>query len=548
MAELTISANDIEGAIASYVSSFEAGSGREEIGTVIDAGDGIAHVEGLPSVMTQELLEFAGGVLGVALNLDEHSVGAVILGDFEKIEQGQQVKRTGQVLSVPVGDAFLGRVVNPLGEPIDGRGEIASSKTRPLELQAPSVVERKGVSEPLQTGIKAIDAMTPIGRGQRQLIIGDRKTGKTAVCVDTILNQRKAWETGDPNKQVRCVYVAIGQKGTTIASVRRALDEGGAMDYTTIVAAPASDAAGFKWLAPYTGSAIAQEWMYDGKHVLIVFDDLTKQAEAYRAISLLLRRPPGREAYPGDVFYLHSRLLERCAKLSDALGGGSMTGLPIIETKANDISAYIPTNVISITDGQVFLETDLFNQGVRPAINVGVSVSRVGGAAQIKAMKEVAGSLRLDLSQYRELEAFAAFASDLDETSKAQLERGARLVELLKQPQYSPLAVEEQVVAIFLGTKGHLDSVPVADVGRFEAEFLEHIKAAHPAVLNDIRESQKLSDEAQASLDSIVADFKKGFATSDGSSVIPNSHVEAMDEADVEKEAVQVRKPAPKKK
>ena len=548
MAELTISANDIEGAIASYVSSFEAGSGREEIGTVIDAGDGIAHVEGLPSVMTQELLEFAGGVLGVALNLDEHSVGAVILGDFEKIEQGQQVKRTGQVLSVPVGDAFLGRVVNPLGEPIDGRGEIASSKTRPLELQAPSVVERKGVSEPLQTGIKAIDAMTPIGRGQRQLIIGDRKTGKTAVCVDTILNQRKAWETGDPNKQVRCVYVAIGQKGTTIASVRRALDEGGAMDYTTIVAAPASDAAGFKWLAPYTGSAIAQEWMYDGKHVLIVFDDLTKQAEAYRAISLLLRRPPGREAYPGDVFYLHSRLLERCAKLSDALGGGSMTGLPIIETKANDISAYIPTNVISITDGQVFLETDLFNQGVRPAINVGVSVSRVGGAAQIKAMKEVAGSLRLDLSQYRELEAFAAFASDLDETSKAQLERGARLVELLKQPQYSPLAVEEQVVAIFLGTKGHLDSVPVADVGRFEAEFLEHIKGAHPAVLNDIRESQKLSDEAQDTLDKLVADFKKGFATTDGSSVVPNAHVAAMDEADVEKEAVQVRKPAPKKK
>ena len=548
MAELTISANDIEGAIASYVSSFEAGTGREEIGTVIDAGDGIAHVEGLPSVMTQELLEFAGGVLGVALNLDEHSVGAVILGDFEKIEQGQQVKRTGQVLSVPVGDGFLGRVVNPLGEPIDGRGEIVSSKTRPLELQAPSVVQRKGVSEPLQTGIKAIDAMTPIGRGQRQLIIGDRKTGKTAVCVDTILNQRKAWETGDPDKQVRCVYVAIGQKGTTIASVRRALEEGGAMDYTTIVAAPASDAAGFKWLAPYTGSAIAQHWMYDSKHVLIVFDDLTKQAEAYRAISLLLRRPPGREAYPGDVFYLHSRLLERCAKLSDALGGGSMTGLPIIETKANDISAYIPTNVISITDGQVFLETDLFNQGVRPAINVGVSVSRVGGAAQIKAMKEVAGSLRLDLSQYRELEAFAAFASDLDETSKAQLERGARLVELLKQPQYSPLAVEEQVVAIFLGTKGHLDSVPVADVGRFEAEFLEHIKAAHPAVLNDIRESQKLSDEAQDTLDSIVADFKKGFATSDGSSVIPNAHVEAMDAADVEKEAVQVHKPAPKKK
>ena len=548
MAELTISADDIEGAIASYVSSFEADTGREEIGIVIDAGDGIAHVEGLPSVMTQELLEFPGGVLGVALNLDEHSIGAVILGDFEKIEQGQQVKRTGEVLSVPVGDAFLGRVVNPLGQPIDGRGDIAASARRALELQAPSVVQRQSVSEPLQTGIKAIDAMTPIGRGQRQLIIGDRKTGKTAVCVDTILNQKQNWATGDPKKQVRCVYVAVGQKGTTIASVRRALEEGGAMEYTTIVAAPASDAAGFKWLAPYTGSAIAQEWMYDGKHVLIVFDDLTKQAEAYRAISLLLRRPPGREAYPGDVFYLHSRLLERCAKLSDELGGGSMTGLPIIETKANDISAYIPTNVISITDGQCFLETDLFNQGVRPAINVGVSVSRVGGAAQIKAMKEVAGSLRLDLSQYRELEAFAAFASDLDETSKAQLERGARLVELLKQPQYTPMSVEDQVVAIFLGTKGHLDSVPVADVSRFESEFIEHLKASKSPVLSDIRESQKLTEETEAKLESTIADFKKGFATSDGSSVVPDAHVAAMDEADVEKEAVQVRKPAPKKR
>ena len=548
MAELTISAADIQGAIETYVSSFEAGTDREEIGTVIDAGDGIAHVEGLPSVMTQELLEFAGGVLGVALNLDEHSVGAVILGDFDKIEEGQQVKRTGEVLSVPVGDEFLGRVVNPLGQPIDGRGEITAATRRALELQAPSVVQRQSVNEPLQTGIKAVDAMTPIGRGQRQLIIGDRKTGKTAVCVDTILNQRQNWETGDPKKQVRCVYVAVGQKGTTIASVRRALEEGGAMDYTTIVAAPASDAAGFKWLAPYTGSAIAQHWMYDGKHVLIVFDDLTKQAEAYRAISLLLRRPPGREAYPGDVFYLHSRLLERCAKLSDELGGGSMTGLPIIETKANDISAYIPTNVISITDGQCFLETDLFNQGVRPAINVGVSVSRVGGAAQIKAMKEVAGSLRLDLSQYRELEAFAAFASDLDEASKAQLERGARLVELLKQPQYSPMAVEDQVVAIFLGTKGHLDSVPVADVSRFEEEFIEHVKAARPEVLGAIRESQKLTEETEEALNGIVADFKRGFATSDGSSVVPDEHVAAMDEADVEKEKVQVRKPAPKKR
>jgi len=548
MAELTISAQDIQGAIENYVSSLEVGTGREEVGTVIDAGDGIAHVEGLPTVMAQELLEFPGGAMGMALNLDEHSIGAVILGDFEKIEEGQPVRRTGEVLSVPVGDDFLGRVVNPLGEPIDGRGEITADGRRPLELQAPSVVQRQGVHEPLQTGIKAIDAMTPIGRGQRQLIIGDRKTGKTAVCVDTILNQRQNWETGDPTKQVRCVYVAIGQKGTTIASVRRALEEGGAMEFTTIVAAPASDPAGFKYLAPYTGSAIGQHWMYQGKHVLIVFDDLTKHAEAYRAISLLLRRPPGREAYPGDVFYLHSRLLERCAKLSDELGAGSMTGLPIIETKANDISAYIPTNVISITDGQCFLETDLFNQGVRPAINVGVSVSRVGGAAQIKAMKEVAGSLRLDLSQYRELEAFAAFASDLDEVSKAQLARGARLVELLKQPQYTPMPVEDQVVAIWLGTRGHLDSVPVADVSRFEAEFIEHVKASRSAILTEIRDTQKLSEETESQLVDVVNDFKKGFATSDGSSVIPDEKVEAMDEGDVEKESVQVRKPAPKKK
>ena len=548
MAELTISAHDIEGAIESYVSSFEAGTGREEVGTVIDTGDGIAHVEGLPSVMTQELLEFAGGVLGVALNLDEHSIGAVILGESDKIEEGQQVRRTSEVLSVPVGDEFLGRVVNPLGEPIDGRGDITATARRALELQAPSVVQRQSVREPLQTGIKAIDAMTPIGRGQRQLIIGDRKTGKTAVCVDTILNQRQNWETGDPSQQVRCVYVAIGQKGTTIAGVRRVLEEGGAMEYTTIVAAPASDSPGFKWLAPYTGSAIAQHWMYDGKHVLIVFDDLTKQAEAYRAISLLLRRPPGREAYPGDVFYLHSRLLERCAKLSDELGGGSMTGLPIIETKANDISAYIPTNVISITDGQCFLETDLFNQGVRPAINVGVSVSRVGGAAQIKAMKEVAGSLRLDLSQYRELESFAAFASDLDEASKAQLERGARLVELLKQPQYSPLSVEDQVVAIFLGTKGQLDSVPVADVARFESEFLEHLRGANSGILTDIRTSQKLSEETETALNNAVADFKRGFATTDGSSVIPEENVTPLDESDLARETVKVRKSVPRKK
>ena len=545
MAELTISADDIQGAIEEYVSSFTSDTAKEEVGTVIDTGDGIAHVEGLPSVMTQELLEFAGGVLGVALNLDEHSIGTVILGDSEKLEQGQQVKRTGEVLSVPVGDEFLGRVINPLGEPIDGQGDIKAETHRALEIQAPSVVQRQSVSEPLQTGIKAIDAMTPIGRGQRQLIIGDRKTGKTAVCVDTILNQRENWETGDEKKQVRCVYVAIGQKGTTIASVRRALDEGGAMDYTTIVAAPASDAAGFKWLAPYTGSAIAQHWMYSGKHVLIVFDDLSKQAEAYRAISLLLRRPPGREAYPGDVFYLHSRLLERCAKLSDELGGGSMTGLPVIETKANDISAYIPTNVISITDGQVFLESDLFNQGVRPAINVGVSVSRVGGAAQIKAMKEVAGSLRLDLSQFRELESFAAFASDLDATSKAQLDRGARLVELLKQPQYQPSPVEEQVVSIFLGTDGHLDSVPAEDVHRFETEFLDHIRGAKDGILSDIKKSQKLSEETEKKLVDAINEFKKGFAATGGGSVVRDEHVEALDEDQVAKEAVQVHKPAP---
>ncbi|OMC53542.1 F0F1 ATP synthase subunit alpha [Mycobacterium sp. IS-836] len=546
MAELTISADDIQSAVEEYVGSFTSDTSREEVGTVVDAGDGIAHVEGLPSVMTQELLEFPGGVLGVALNLDEHSVGAVILGEFEKIEEGQQVKRTGEVLSVPVGDAFLGRVVNPLGQPIDGRGDIDTDVRRALEIQAPSVVQRQGVKEPLQTGIKAIDAMTPIGRGQRQLIIGDRKTGKTAVCIDTILNQRQNWESGDERKQVRCVYVAIGQKGTTIAAVRRALEEGGAMDYTTIVAAPASDSAGFKWLAPYTGSAIAQHWMYDGKHVLIVFDDLSKQAEAYRAISLLLRRPPGREAYPGDVFYLHSRLLERCAKLSDDLGGGSLTGLPIIETKANDISAYIPTNVISITDGQCFLESDLFNQGVRPAINVGVSVSRVGGAAQIKAMKEVAGSLRLDLSQYRELESFAAFASDLDATSKAQLDRGERLVELLKQRQYQPMPVEEQVVSIFLGTGGHLDSVPVEDVRRFETELLDHMRASEEKFLAGIRDSQKLSEEGENQLTEIIKHFKKGFAASDGGSVVPDEHVEPMEEEELEKESVQVKKEKPK--
>jgi F-type H+/Na+-transporting ATPase subunit alpha len=547
MADLKISADDIQSAIDEYVSSFTSDTGREEVGTVVDTGDGIAHVEGLPSVMSQELLEFPGGVLGVALNLEEHTIGTVILGDYEHIEEGQQVKRTGEVLSVSVGDGFLGRVVNPLGQPIDGRGEIESDERRVLELQAPSVINRQAVNQPLQTGIKAIDSQTPIGRGQRQLIIGDRKTGKTAIAVDTILNQRQNWESGDEKQQVRCVYVAIGQKGTTIASVAHDLEEGGALEYTTIVAAPAAESAGFKWLAPFTGSAIGQHWMYQGKDVLIVFDDLSKHADAYRAISLLLRRPPGREAYPGDVFYLHSRMLERCAKLSDELGGGSMTGLPIVETKANDISAYIPTNVISITDGQCFLETDLFNQGVRPAINVGMSVSRVGGAAQIKAMKEVAGSLRLDLSQYRELESFASFASDLDEGTKKQLNRGERLVELLKQQQNQPMPVEEQVVSIFLGTGGHLDSVPVDDINRFEAELLDHVRASEESILKQIRESGEFSEEIDDKLTEVVNEFKKGFSASDGSSVVPDEHVEALDEDQLGKDSVQVHKPAPKK-
>ena len=515
MAELTISSDEVRSAIEDYVSSYSADASRQEVGIVTSTGDGIAYVEGLPSTMTNELLEFPGGVLGLAQNLDEREIGVVILGQYETIEEGQQVTRTGRVLSVPVGDNFLGRVVNPLGQPLDGLGDIESEEERVMELQAASVVQRKEVKQPLQTGIKAIDAMTPIGRGQRQLIIGDRKTGKTAVCTDTIINQREAWETGDPEQQVRCVYVAIGQKGTTIAGVRRALEEAGALEYTTIVASPASDPAGFKYIAPYAGSAIAQHWMYQGKHCLIVFDDLSKQAEAYRAISLLLRRPPGREAYPGDVFYLHSRLLERCAKLNDDLGGGSLTGLPIVETKGNDIAAYIPTNVISITDGQCFLESDLFNQGQRPALNVGNSVSRVGGSAQIKAMRSVAGRLRVELAQYRELESFAAFGSDLDATSQAQLDRGARLMELLKQGNGEPYPVEEEVVGIFLGTRGHLDSVPVEDVARFETEFLEYVRR-DGGVLAEIRDSGQLSDDNEERLNKAVSSFKDQFETKDG--------------------------------
>ncbi|MDQ4036842.1 MAG: F0F1 ATP synthase subunit alpha [Actinomycetota bacterium] len=547
MAELTISADEIQSAIEDYVSSFSADASREEVGTVVDTADGIAHVEGLPSAMTNELLEFSNGVLGVALNLDVREIGAVILGDFQGLAEGQQVTRTGRILSVPVGDAFLGRVINPLAQPLDGLGDIESDEERVLELQAASVIDRQSVSEPLQTGIKAIDAMTPIGRGQRQLLIGDRKTGKTAICVDTIINQKQAWASGDPQEQVRCIYVAIGQKGSTISGVRAALDEAGALEYTTIVAAPASDSAGFKWLAPYTGSAIGQHWMYQGKHVLIVFDDLSKQAEAYRAISLLLRRPPGREAYPGDVFYLHSRLLERCAKLSDELGGGSMTGLPLIETKANDIAAYIPTNVISITDGQCFFQSDLFNQGVRPAMAVGTSVSRVGGAAQIKAMKSVAGSLRVNLAQYRELEAFSAFASDLDASSRATLDRGARIVELLKQDVYSPYPVEEQVVSIFIGTQGHVDKVPVEDIRRFESEFLDYLRHNKNDVLDTIRESKRFEDDTEAAVVSAVEEFSRQFTTSSGQSLVGReAEAEAMDAEDVGQEKIQVRKKATK--
>ena len=534
MTELSISPEEIRAAIEANVSTFAPENAREEIGRVVETGDGIARVEGLHSAMANELLEFEGGLLGVALNLDVREIGVVLLGDASDVEEGQTVRRTGRVLSVPVGDGFLGRVVDPLGNPIDGLGDITAETDRALELQAPTVVQRQPVKEPMLTGLKAVDAMTAIGRGQRQLIIGDRQTGKTAIALDTILNQKSNWESGDPKKQVKCIYVAIGQKGSTIAAVRGALEEYGALAYTTIVAAPASDSAGFKYLAPYTGSAIGQHWMYNGQHVLIIFDDLSKQAEAYRAVSLLLRRPPGREAYPGDVFYLHSRLLERCAKLSDEMGGGSMTGLPIIETKANDVSAYIPTNVISITDGQCFLESDLFNSGVRPAINVGISVSRVGGSAQPKAIRKVAGSLRLDLAQFRELEAFAAFGSDLDKASKAQLERGSRLVELLKQPQYQPFSMERTAVSVWAGTTGQLDDVPLEDIKRFESEFLENVESQHAGVLAAIRESGELSDDSVGALEKAVDAFKRTFMTSEGHLLVKDVPVEALPEEDIQ--------------
>jgi len=516
MADITISPDEIRDALKDFVAGYQpSAAATTEVGTVVDAADGIAHVEGLPGAMANELLRFADGTLGLALNLDENEIGVIVLGEFTGIEEGMEVTRTGEVLSVPVGDAYLGRVVDPLGAPIDGLGEIKAETRRALELQAPGVMQRKSVHEPMQTGIKAIDAMIPVGRGQRQLIIGDRQTGKTAIAIDTIINQKANWESGDPTKQVRCIYVAIGQKGSTIAAVKGALEDAGAMEYTTIVAAPASDPAGFKYLAPYTGSAIGQHWMYGGKHVLIIFDDLTKQAEAYRAVSLLLRRPPGREAYPGDVFYLHSRLLERCAKLSDELGAGSMTGLPIIETKANDVSAYIPTNVISITDGQIFLQSDLFNSNQRPAVDVGISVSRVGGDAQVKSIKKVSGTLKLELAQYRSLEAFAMFASDLDAASRRQLARGARLTELLRQPQYSPYPVEEQVVSIWAGTNGHLDEVPVPDVLRFERELLDSLKR-NTKILDTIRDTNVLDDDTVAELEKAVEKFKKEFQTGDG--------------------------------
>ena len=538
MAELSISPQDIKSALDKFVDAYEPSAATaEEIGYVTETADGIAHIEGLPGTMANELLRFQDGTLGLAMNLDEREIGAIVLGDFSGIEEGQEVYRTGDVLSVPVGDGYLGRVVDPLGNPIDGLGEIKDlGERRALELQAPGVMMRRSVFEPLQTGLKAIDSMIPIGRGQRELIIGDRQTGKTAIAIDTILNQRDNWKSGDPNKQVRCIYVAVGQKGSTIASVKGALEDAGAMEFTTIVASPASDAAGFKYLAPYTGSAIGQHWMYQGKHVLIVFDDLSKQAEAYRAVSLLLRRPPGREAYPGDVFYLHSRLLERCAKLSDELGGGSMTGLPIIETKANDVSAYIPTNVISITDGQIFLQSDLFNANQRPAVDVGISVSRVGGDAQIKAMKKVAGTLKLTLAQYRSMAAFAMLASDLDATTRKQLTRGERLMELLKQPQYTPYPVEEQVCSIWAGTNGYLDDIATDKVLQFEKDWLDYLRN-EGSILTEIREKGAWPDELVARLETAVKDFRKSY------DLVPQANLNAIEgEAEAEHSEEQIVK------
>ncbi|MHB8244682.1 MAG: F0F1 ATP synthase subunit alpha [Acidimicrobiales bacterium] len=502
MSELLISPEDIEAALQRHIADFNPDVKAEQVGRISEVGDGIARVMGLPNAQVNELLEFADGTVGLALNLDEETIGAVVLGNVDSLEEGQVVRATGRILSVPVGDGLLGRVVDPLGNPIDGKGALTNVEDRRVEIQAPGIVKRQPVKEPLQTGIKAIDAMTPIGRGQRELLIGDRKTGKTTVAIDAIINQR--------GQGVKCIYVAIGQKGSTVAQTVATLAEHGALDYTVVVAAPASEPAPFKYLAPYSGCAMGQHWMENGEHALIVYDDLSKQAEAYRQLSLLLRRPPGREAYPGDVFYLHSRLLERAAKLSDAMGGGSLTALPIIETKAGDISAYIPTNVISITDGQVFLETDLFYSGVRPAINVGNSVSRVGGAAQVKAMRQVSGTLKIDLAQFRELEAFATFGSELDKVSQAQLDRGYRLTELLKQGLNEPMPVEEQVIAIYAGTAGHLDDIAVEDVRRFERELRAHFRAKHADLLDRIKSSGQLPDVSE--IDKGIEELKSGFA------------------------------------
>ncbi len=524
MAELTINTQDIATAIRKNLDGFEPSLASGQVGRVVEVGDGIARVSGLPDAAVNEMLQFEGGIVGLALNLDEETIGAVILGESTEIEEGQPVRSTGDILSMPVGDAMLGRVVNALGDPIDGKGAITGAQSRRMEVQAPGIIGRKPVHEPMQTGIKAIDSLIPVGRGQRELIIGDRKTGKTTIAIDTIINQK--------GLGVKCIYVAIGQKASTVAQTVATLEEFGALEYTVVVVAPASDPAPFKYLAPYAGCAVGQHWMDNGEHALVVYDDLSKQAEAYRQMALLLRRPPGREAYPGDVFYLHSRLLERAAKLSDELGAGSLTALPVIETKAGDVSAYIPTNVISITDGQIFLQDDLFKSGVRPAVDVGISVSRVGSAAQIKAMKTAVGTLKSDLQQFRELESFAAFGSDLDAVSQAQLDRGYRLTELLKQGINSPMKVEEQVVSLFAGTQGYLDNIPVEDVSRFENGLLDLVRSQHTGLLSDIVSSGAVDEDA---LNSIITSYSESFESSDGSSGIS---VEAQEQPDANTQMV----------
>ena len=524
MAELTINTEDIASAIRENLEGFEPEVASGQVGRVVEVGDGIARISGLPNAAVNEMLQFDGGIIGLALNLDEDTIGAVILGDATGIEEGQSVRSTGEILSMPVGDSMLGRVVNALGEAIDGKGAISGAQSRRMEVQAPGITGRKPVHEPMQTGIKAIDSLIPIGRGQRELIIGDRKTGKTTIAVDTIINQK--------GLGVKCIYVAIGQKASTVAQTVATLEEFGALDYTVVVVAPASDPAPFKYLAPFAGCAIGQQWMDNGEHALVVYDDLSKQAEAYRQMALLLRRPPGREAYPGDVFYLHSRLLERAAKLSDDLGAGSLTALPVIETKAGDVSAYIPTNVISITDGQIFLQDDLFKSGIRPAVDVGISVSRVGSAAQIKAMKTAVGTLKSDLQQFRELESFAAFGSDLDAVSQAQLDRGYRLTELLKQGINSPMKVEEQVVSLFAGTRGYLDGIAIEDVERFEEGLLDLVRSQHSGLLSEIVSSGTVDEDA---LEQILRGYSEGFEGSEGSSGV---NVEAQEQPDAETETV----------